>query len=150
MVDTIADKIVTIEQPGIEIDERRTMLAQQVSLGLGVGQIADSLQVSEAWVRNHKRDPEVGALVKELQLEAVTAAKLAVTHASVLAAQTMTNLLDCPKPEIQLSAAKDILDRLGIKTAQKTESTVNIKYADLSRDEIKQSLASRMAALEDE
>ncbi len=146
LIDREPEEIVEIEN---YIDDKRALLAQKLSMGKRICDIAYELNVSEAWVRTHKKDKEVVALMRELQREAIEYAKNAITYGSVRAVETINELMsEMAPPQVRLAAAKDILDRLGFKAAERSEVTHNIRFSNLSPEERKADLKERIRILE--
>lgn len=110
----------------LTIDESKAMLAQKAAMGISVKDIAHQLGRSEAWVRQYKKEPEIRAIITELQKEALECAKLTITAGTALAAETMVKLLADPNPGIKLGAARDLLDRLGLKAPDRKQVEANI------------------------
>lgn len=117
-------------------DQTKLMLAEMLSVGKSTKEIAENLDRSDAWVRKWKKDPGVVAMVNELHGEAVETAKSVIISGTQKAASTIVDLLDTGPASIRLAAAKDILDRLGMKAPDRKqiEATVNVNSG-LSREE---------------
>jgi predicted RND superfamily exporter protein len=131
----------------ISLDEKRLKLAELLSLGRTVKVIAGTLDVSESWVRLHKKDPEVITAVRELQNEAIQTAKLCIQSASVKAANKMDKLIDSSDEKIAMAASIDTLNRLGLKAADRKEETININYSQMSPEQLKKEIEERIKAL---
>lgn len=140
---------VVLETEQITVDQRFIALAQALAMGFKTRDIAAQLAVSEAWVREHKKDAVVVNMVSELQTEALANAKTILAVSSAQAAQRLTELLDDPKGSVALGAANSILDRNGLKVPDKVEHTNNLFVGVMSTEEIKAKLMSRMAALQE-
>lgn len=138
----MTSEILTIEpeqgEEGLAIppDQNKLMLAEMLSVGKSTKEIAANLDRSEAWVRKWKKDPGVQGLVMQLHNEAVETAKSIIVSGTQKAASTLVDLMDTGPASIRLAAAKDILDRLGMKAPDKKqiEATVNVTSG-LSREE---------------
>ena len=139
---------VVLETEQISVDQRFIALAQALAMGFKTVDIAAQLSVSEAWVREHKKDAAVVKMVSDLQSEALANAKTILATSSALAAQRLTELLD-PKGSVALGAANSILDRNGLKSPDKVEHTNNLFVGVMTTEEIKANLKSRMAALQE-
>jgi hypothetical protein len=141
---TVFDVDPTTKAPivELEIDERKAMLAQFLAMGKSTAEISVQLEVSEAWVRMHKKEPEVKSIVSALQKEALESAKHMVTYSSRKAAETLDQLLSDSNPGIKLAAANSILDRTGIRPPEKG-SMVNVQV-NISNEEKQQRLQSRL------
>lgn len=140
---------VVLETEQISVDQRFIALAQALAMGFKTVDIAAQLSVSEAWVREHKKDAAVVKMVSDLQAEALANAKTILATSSALAAQRLTELLDDPKGSVALGAANSILDRNGLKSPDKVEHTNNLFVGVMTTEEIKANLKSRMAALQE-
>ena len=140
---------VVLETEAISLDQRFIALAQALAMGYKTVDIAAQLAVSEAWVREHKKDPDVVKLVSDLQSEALANAKTILTVSSEQAARKLTELLEASKESVALGAANSILDRNGLKVPDKVEHTNNLFVGVMSTEEIKAQLRSRLAALQE-
>ncbi|MFT8313188.1 MAG: phBC6A51 family helix-turn-helix protein [Clostridium sp.] len=105
-------------------------------------EIAEEIKVSEQSISKWKRDVE-------FKNEYDRCLKESIDYASKDAAKTMTKLLKARSEMVRYYAAKDILDRTGLKPIDKVEHsgnvTVNNPYKDLSTEELK-----KLAALGDD
>lgn len=72
----------------------------------------------EAWFG---RDPTFQAAYAALRQEQTAQAREALVRMAMAAAERLGALLDHPNPFIALAAAKDVLDRLGIKAPERRE-----------------------------
>lgn len=133
----------------IPMDERKIMLSQKLSLGYKVKEIARDLRVSEAWVREHRKDPGVRSFVKSLQEEAIDSAKHIMGNGTVKAANTILGLMDCGNDGIRLAAARDFLDRMGLNVSKQAPSgpTLNISFNNLSIEERKSNILDRLRVI---
>ena len=117
-------------------DQTKLMLAEMLSVGKSTKDIAANLDRSEAWVRRWKKDPGVMSLVAELHSEAVETAKSVLVSGTQKAASTIVDLMDTGPASIRLAAAKDILDRLGMKAPDRKQIEANVNVnSGLSREE---------------
>ena len=134
----------------IELDDRLYKLSEYLSMGIPIKDLAERLSRSEAWVRKYRKDPRVVSFVKELQAEALQSAKLCIQNTTIKAALKIEALIDDPDPKIALAASTNTLDRVGLKAAEKKEETININYAHMTNEEIRESIESRLRALRGE
>lgn len=120
------DLVEGLELPMSEI---KLTLAQMLALGKPTSYIAEQLNKSPAWVRQHKRDLDVLNLVTLIHREAVEAAKSTIISGTTKAAETIVYLVETAPAPVRLAAAKDILDRIGLKAPDKKqiETTVTIQ-----------------------
>lgn len=115
-------------QEKLPLDEVMINLAQMLSVGKTTSEIALALDRSVNWVRTHKRDEDVISLVNLLHKEAVESARSVIIGNTEKAASTIVTMMDLGPPSVRLAAAKDLLDRLGMKAPDKKqiETTVNV------------------------
>lgn len=136
----------------LSLDEKRLRLAEMLASGYKPIEIAEELGVSTGWVRTHKRDGDVVKIVNDLQSEALESAKRYLVSKTVKAAKTIGTLMEFSKDEkVQLAAAKDLLERGGIKINESQQSvgtTINFNFQNMSAEELQIALITRMRALE--
>lgn len=113
---------------GLEIppDQTKLMLAEMLSVGKSTQEIADNLDKSTGWVRKWKKDPGVVSLVNELHMEAVASAKATIVSHTSKAASTIVELMDTGPATVRLAAAKDLLDRVGMKAPDRKQIEQNV------------------------
>lgn len=104
-------------------------------------QISSEIKVSEQTICKWKQN-------EEFKVEYEKYVKESVDYTSKDAARTMKKLLKARSEIVRFYAAKDILDRTGLKPVDKVEHsgnvTVNNPYKDLTTEELK-----KLAALDD-
>lgn len=134
---------------GLPKDQTLIELAEMTSLGLTVRDMAQRLNKSEAWVRTHRRDPEVVALSNMLKQEAIETAKTTLISGTAIAAKTLVALASDPGSPgfVRLSAAKDLLDRVGLKTPERKQVEATVHVNDLPREERLASIKERIRRL---
>jgi DNA-binding CsgD family transcriptional regulator len=140
--------VVDLEIHGL--DEKRMKLAELLSLGRSIKEIAVQLNKSPAWVRAHKKDADVIAMVKELQAEALQSAKMCIQSSTIKAALKIEELIDSKDERIALAAATNTLDRVGLKAAEKKEENITLTYTHMSKEELTASIMERIQALRGE
>lgn len=120
----------------LPLDDEKLMLAEMLALGKSTEYISANLSRSAAWVRKWKKDPGVVALVNELHTEAVEGAKATIISGTQKAAATLVELVEQGPSTVRLAAAKDILDRIGMKAPDRKqiEQTVNVTTS-MSRED---------------
>lgn len=82
-------------------------------------EIATEIKVSEQTICNWKKDIE---FMNELE----TLIKVSIQSVAAKAFKTQVNLLDAKSEMVKYMVAKDILDRAGLKPADKVDVTGNI------------------------
>jgi hypothetical protein len=127
-------------------DSKKLKLAEMLANGYTTKQISDELGMSEAWVREHKKDTDVVSLVTGLQFESLESARHQIMNSTTLAAKTLVSLLKDDSAKIRLAASKDILDRVGLSAPDKKQIDATIKVED-NRDEQLSRIRERMARL---
>ena len=152
-------KSLLVEQPKeynnkpelLSLDERKIKLAEYISLGYKPTQIAEILGVSVGWVRTNKKDQAVTKLVSELQAEALDSARKKIVDNTQKAAEKIIFLMEQSSDErVQLAAAKDLLDRSGIKDKDSqghSGNTINFNFSQMSMDELKIAILTRVKNL---
>ncbi|MEY8001192.1 phBC6A51 family helix-turn-helix protein [Clostridium sp. Mt-5] len=104
-------------------------------------QISEEIKVSEQTICKWKQN-------EEFKVEYDKHVKESVDYTSKDAARTMKKLLKARSEIVRFYAAKDILDRTGLKPVDKVEHSgnvaVNNPYKDLTTEELK-----KLAALDD-
>lgn len=131
------------------IDERKSMLALYLSMGLRPRDIAVRLGVSDSWIRTNRRGAEVQSVVKVLQQEAIDGARLVINHNTVRAAETLAELVDSGPPSIRLGAAREILNRVPeLAATVKEERNIKVSFGHMSKEELQASIQERMKVLE--
>lgn len=98
-------------------------------------EIAEMLDVGEAWVSKILRHPEAQALRNEMVAEYVTAlhgdARELIASHTKEAILTVVGLMRSSKDNIRLMAAKDVLDRGGFKPQERILATnINLSASD--------------------
>ena len=98
--------------------------------------IAKKIQMSEQTICNWKKDPEFIAEHNKLL-------RATLRSVATKAARTLVDLLEAESEQVRLNAAKDILDRAGLKPEEKIEvnGNVNNPFAGLSTEELKKLVA---------
>lgn len=91
------------------------------TLGYNKNQIAKHFKMSASRVAYIMQSDEFRMLAQDYTKNTLQMTKLAITMMSEKALQTMVKLLDSKNEKIQLSAAKDLLDRAGLVSKQVIE-----------------------------
>ena len=78
------------------------------------------------WLHALDEKEHMQALANRLKVDTVSLAKRMYEQAATKAAQTMLDLLDSSDDRVRVQAAKDILDRLGYKPADKVDITLGL------------------------
>ena len=94
--------------------------------------IAKKIKMSEQTICNWKKDPEFVEEHKKLL-------RATLRSVATKASRTLVALLEAESEQVRLNAAKDILDRVGLKPEEKVEirGDVNNPFAGLSTEELK-------------
>ena len=83
--------------------------------GVTTHQLATEFGISPSLVSKIKCTPEFKKMLSILTSEVSNAARMLLTTSALKATNTLVKLLDSDDEKIQLGAAKDILDRMGVK-----------------------------------
>lgn len=94
--------------------------------GYNKTQLANILEVKPVTIHNWLMDPDVQTVIKEVQKRQLDLAQADLNNLRNKALQTMEDLLESNMDNIRFSAAKDLLDRSGLKPLQsvKVDKTV--------------------------
>lgn len=95
--------------------ENLTRVAYLFMMGHTTAEIAEQMAVSHETVKRARTTPEFKAILHSLNQEIASAARMFMSSATLKATKVMLTLLDSEDERIQMSAAKDILDRTGVK-----------------------------------
>lgn len=130
----------------LTLDAAEIQVAEMMAVGKTTRDIAQAIGRSVSWVRGKKKDPNIIQMVRTLQMEAVDAARYAIVANTSAAADAIVCLAKNGPPAVQLSAAKDILDRIGMRAPDKKqiEATVNVN---ISREERLANIKERLSRL---
>lgn len=128
------------------LDNDRLKLAEMISLGKSTAYIAAALEKTPNWVRQHRRDQDVSTFVQTLQMEAVDEAKSVLVSGTAKAANTIVEIMMEGPPSIRLSAAQDLLNRIGMRAPDKKEISQTVTYQ-VPREERLSAIRSRMERL---
>ena len=125
---------INIHNAGAQISKAALLTLQ----GCDVAEVAKELDVSTKYLRKLKESEDYREVVNTMTHTVVETSKDFIKAASVKATMTLLDSLDSNSDKIRLSAAQDILNRVGIKQAD----TVNLKVtadatADKTEDELK-------------
>lgn len=132
-------KSLTRPLKSYEVETLRPIHKQIIALsaaGAKNREIADMLDVAEAWVSQILRHPEAQALRNEMVADFVTqlhgdARELISAHTKEAILTVVGLMRSSPKDNIRLLAAKDILDRGGFKPQERIVSTnINLSADD--------------------
>lgn len=118
--------------------ENLVRMAYFMMMGYTAKETAAEMQVSVHTVEQWRKTAEFKAVCGTLTKEITAAARTFLTAATLKATKTMLNLLDSADERIQMSAAKDILDRTGVKQDDTLHvvDQRNSHIADMSKDEL--------------
>ena len=128
------------------LDSDRLKLAEMISLGKPTAYIVAALDKTPNWVRQHRKDPDVSAFVQVLQSEAVEQAKSVLVSGTAKAADTIIEIMTDGPPSIRLSAAQDLLNRIGMRAPDKKEISQTVTYQ-VPREERLSAIRARMERL---
>lgn len=100
-------------------------------------QIASLVGVTTTTVKNWLMLPEVQTIVGEIQTRELALVKANINAMTNKALETMMDLMDSNMDNVRYQAARDLLDRAGLKAAQnikvnKTVTTLEQQIADLA------------------
>lgn len=118
--------------------ENLVRMAYLMMMGYTAKETAEEMGASLHTVEQWRKRAEFRAVCGTLTKEITAAARTFLTSATLKATKTMLELLDSEDERIQMSAAKDILDRTGVKQ----EDTLHVvdqrnsHIADMSKDEL--------------
>ena len=106
--------------------------------GMSTKDIAEELRVTPTQIRKLKQDEDYKEIVKTITGTVVNKSKELIQSASMKATLTLMSMMDSNSDKIRLTAAQDILNRVGVKEA----TTVNIvakndHTANMSEEELK-------------
>lgn len=99
------------------------LLAFQYMSGLTTAQSAASFHVSEAGIAKARVSSQFKAVLAQLTAATTASVRTYLAGATTKASHVLVDLLDSDSEKIQLAAAVQILDRSGIKAADKVEIT---------------------------
>lgn len=91
-----------------------------------IKQAAELLNMSISGVRAWLRNPEIKAIIDEIQAEEDDIVRQGLKAIRLSALYKMQNLLNSPVDGIAYQAARDILDRTGHKAPTKQETKVDV------------------------
>jgi len=129
------------------MNETLFSLCQMLALGKPTSYIAESLDKSEAWVRQHKKDSDVVSQVNALHGESVEAARAVIVNGTTKAAETIVELATSGPASIRLAASKDLLDRIGLRAPDKKEIETTVKVNSVPREDRMAAILERAARL---
>jgi DNA-binding CsgD family transcriptional regulator len=84
-------------------------------------QIAKSLKVSTNVIQTLRKSTEYKNTLKLVTSEIINTARLFLSSSSMKAVRTLITCLDSPSEKIRLLAAKEVLDRVGLKSPDTME-----------------------------
>lgn len=116
----------SVETTGV--DAESLSLAQMVALGKSTADIADSLGHTVNWVRQHKKDDKVQAVVNMLQMECIEQAKSTIINGTTKATEAILQIIESGPPKERLKASQDLLDRIGLRAPEKKEVNQTVTY----------------------
>jgi DNA-binding CsgD family transcriptional regulator len=141
LLDTKLNSLVSAEpkeiSDGIELplNEIELQLAQMISMGKTTDYMAEQLNKSVHWVRTHKKDKRIIGLVNTLHYEAVEVARAKIVSSTGKAAETIVDLIDKGPAPVRLAAAKDVLDRIGLKAPDKKQIETTVTVNNIPKEE---------------
>lgn len=117
----------------IQTISKRSIVKQRIThlylSGLyNVRQIARLMCVSEATIRHVLKSPDVQESIVSYQQEEKSVVEQALRSLNLKAVDKISELLDDDNSVVALNAAKDILDRNGIKEVAKKEVNITVSY----------------------
>lgn len=130
-MDSFTSLITTPPSESVEptsIDSERLSLAEMVAIGKSTADIADSLGHTVNWVRQHKKDTDVQAVVQTLQMECVEQAKSVIINGTTKATEAILQIIESGPPKERLKASQDLLDRIGLRAPEKREVSQTVTY----------------------
>ena len=89
-------------------------------------EIAELLNMSQSGIRAWLKNPDVKAVIEEVQSEEDDIVRQGLKAIRLSALYKMKNLLDSPVDGIAYQAARDILDRTGHKAPTKQETKIDV------------------------
>lgn len=131
----------------IPLDQIELTLIEMIVAGKTTSNIANELRKSANWVRTRRKDPRIIQMVQNLQMEAVDAAKTTIVQNTYKAAEAIVNLVESGPPAVKLAAAKDILDRIGLKAPDRKQIEATVIVKDMTADERRASIRARLVRL---
>lgn len=146
--ESMIDKVPEEDLPEkLPMDETLFNMCQMLSVGKTTTYIAGSLGKSEAWVRQHKKDPVIIAQVNSLHNESVEAARAVLVSGTTRAAETIVELVENGPATIRLAAAKDMLDRIGMRAPDRKQIETTVRVNNVPREERMAAIMERAARL---
>lgn len=97
-------------------------------------EIAKMLCISSATVTKYLKREDVQDMLHEMQMNESKYINSKLYALRDRAVDTLGELMDCNNEQVALSAAKEILDKTGHGSIQKTESNINITYEERLRE----------------
>lgn len=110
--------------------------------------IAENLGVPIPIIQQARKTEEFKSMMHALTSEIISTARIFLTAASFKAVRTMVELLDSVNEKIKLSAAKEVLDRVGIKAPETIELvSKNDSINDMTEEQLVDMVKLGMAEL---
>jgi len=96
----------------------------------------DKIGRSQSWLATLPNKAELETLAQELKGDRLTQASIMLQHATIKAVSVMVDDLDSKDRKLRQAAAKDILDRVGLRAPDKAQIEVMASVAVRALDDV--------------
>lgn len=110
------------------------------ALGMRDHEIRERLAVTQNTIRRLKNDPACQAWIEEIVVDAVESTRIKLRQIGDKAFKALEDSLLSANEQVKLAAAKDVLDRIGVKQREDKVITHKLDVSALTEEQIRERL----------